>query len=54
MKALGEQASRRYFVTAERFNAAEAHRLGLVHEVVTADSLDAKVDALLAAITANG
>ncbi|WP_204321238.1 hypothetical protein, partial [Proteus mirabilis] len=34
--------------------AAEAHRLGLVHEVVTADSLDAKVDALLAAITANG
>lgn len=54
VKALGEQASRRYFVTAERFNAAEAHRLGQVHEVVTADSLDAKVDALLAAITANG
>lgn len=54
VKALGEQASRRYFVTAERFNAAEAHRLGLVHEVVAADALDAKVEALLAAITANG
>jgi methylglutaconyl-CoA hydratase len=54
VKALGEQASRRYFVTAERFTAAEAKRLGLVHEVVAADALDAKVDELVAAITANG
>lgn len=53
-RALGEQASRRYFVTAERFGAAEAQRLGLVHEVVAADALDAKVDELAAAITANG
>ncbi|WP_198937969.1 enoyl-CoA hydratase-related protein, partial [Pelomonas sp. KK5] len=30
VRALGEQASRRYFVTAERFSAADAHRLGLV------------------------
>ncbi|RZI99184.1 MAG: enoyl-CoA hydratase/isomerase family protein [Rubrivivax sp.] len=54
VKALGEQASRRYFVTAERFAADEAKRLGLVHEVVTADALDAKVDELTAAIAANG
>lgn len=54
VKALGEQASRRYFVTAERFGAAEAQRLGLVHEVVAAEALDAKVDELTAAITANG
>ncbi|MFG6486484.1 enoyl-CoA hydratase/isomerase family protein [Roseateles sp. BYS78W] len=54
VKALGEQASRRYFITAERFSADEARRLGLVHEVVAADSLDAKVDELLAALTANG
>lgn len=54
VKALGEQASRRYFVTAERFSAAEARRLGLVHEVVAADALDAQVDALVAAIAANG
>lgn len=54
VKALSEQASRRYFVTAERFTAAEAKRLGLVHEVVAADALDAKVDELVAAITANG
>lgn len=54
VKALGEQASRRYFVTAERFSAARAHELGLVHEVVAADALDAKVDELVAAICANG
>ncbi|NCT82544.1 MAG: enoyl-CoA hydratase/isomerase family protein [Comamonadaceae bacterium] len=54
IKALGEQASRRYFVTAERFSADEARRLGLVHEVVAADALDAKVDELTAALCANG
>lgn len=54
VRALGEQASRRYFVTAERFDAAQAQRLGLVHEVVAAEALDAKVDELVAAITANG
>ena len=54
VRAMGEQASRRYFVTAERFSAAEASRLGLVHEVVAADALDARVDELVAAIAANG
>jgi len=54
VKALGEQASRRYFVTAERFPADEARRLGLVHEVVAAEALDAKVDDIVAAIAANG
>ena len=54
VRALGEQASRRYFVTAERFSAQEAQRLGLVHELATAETLDAKVESLLTAITANG
>ena len=54
VKALGEQASRRYFITAERFSAADAHRLGLVHEVVSADALDAKVAELTTALAANG
>jgi methylglutaconyl-CoA hydratase len=53
-RALGEQASRRYFVTAERFSAIEAHRLGLVHELATAETLDEKVDALSVALIANG
>jgi len=50
--AIGERAARRYFLTAERFDAAEAWRLGLVHELAANDSdLDQKlgeiVDALL-------
>lgn len=53
IRALGEQASRRYFITAERFTAAEAHRLGLVHELAGAEALDATVDALTAALVAN-
>jgi len=54
LRALGEQASRRYFVTAERFSAAEAKALGFVHEVVAADVLDAKVAEIVAALVANG
>ena len=54
IRALGEQASRRYFVTAERFSAAQAHALGLVHEVCAGDALDAKVDEIVAALVANG
>ncbi len=33
LRAIGERACRRYFLTAERFSATEAHRLGLLHEV---------------------
>lgn len=54
MRAIGETASRRYFTTAERFSAAEAHRIGLVHEAVAAEALDATVDAIVAALAANG
>jgi methylglutaconyl-CoA hydratase len=54
LRALGEQAARRYFVTAEAFSAANALELGFVHEVVPADALDAKVDEIAAALVANG
>ncbi len=54
VKALGEQASRRYFVTAERFDAARAHALGFVHELVSPDGLDAKVGEIVDALAANG
>ena len=43
IKAMGEQAARRYFLTAERFDAKEAQRIGFAHEVVTADELDTTV-----------
>jgi len=54
VRALGEQASRRYFISAERFSAAEAHRLGFVHELATAETIDAKVDAIVQTLVANG
>ncbi|MDE2275417.1 MAG: enoyl-CoA hydratase/isomerase family protein [Burkholderiales bacterium] len=54
VRALGEQAARRYFVTAERFSAARALALGLVHECVPAEALDARVAEIVAAIVANG
>jgi methylglutaconyl-CoA hydratase len=43
IRAMGARAAHRYFLTAERFSAAEAHRIGLVHEVVGVDQLDAKL-----------
>jgi methylglutaconyl-CoA hydratase len=54
VRALGEQASRRYFITAERFSASEAHRLGFVHELATTDAIDAKVNALVQTLLGNG
>lgn len=54
IRAMGEQASRRYFVTAERFSAAQAAAMGFVHEVCAPDALDAKVDEIVATLVANG
>jgi methylglutaconyl-CoA hydratase len=54
VRALGEQASRRYFVTAERFDALTAQQLGFVHEVCTEETLDRRIDEIAALIVANG
>jgi len=54
LRALGEQASRRYFITAERFSAARAQALGFVHEVAAPEALDAQVAEVVAALVANG
>lgn len=54
IRAIGERAARRYFVTAERLSAQRAQALGLVQEVCSVDALDAVVDGLLHAIVANG
>lgn len=50
IRAMGVRAAQRYFLTAERFSATEAHRMGLVHEVVGADQLDAQVAELAQAL----
>lgn len=54
IRAMGARAAHRYFLTAERFGAAEALRTGLVHEVVAADALDAKVAELARGLVAAG
>ena len=50
IRAMGARAAHRYFLTAERFSAAEALRIGFVHEVVPAAELDAKVAELAKAL----
>ena len=52
--AIGPRQARRYFLTGERFNAAEARRIGLVHEVAPADGLEAAGERIVAALAANG
>lgn len=53
IKAMGDQAARRWFLTAERFDAREAHRLGLAHEVVPAEQLDTTVAGIAKALAGN-
>jgi methylglutaconyl-CoA hydratase len=50
IRAMGARAAHRYFLTAERFSAEEAHRIGFVHELVDADALEAKVNELAQAL----
>ncbi|TFY99501.1 enoyl-CoA hydratase/isomerase family protein [Ramlibacter rhizophilus] len=54
IRAMGPRAAHRYFLTAERFDAAEALRIGFVHEVVAAQDLDARVEALARALVQAG
>ena len=54
IRAMGARAAHRYFLSAERFSAAEAHRIGFIHEVVAAGELQAKVDELAQALAGAG
>ncbi|WP_158295507.1 enoyl-CoA hydratase-related protein [Crenalkalicoccus roseus] len=47
VQAMGVRHARRYAVTGERFGAAEALRIGLVHEVVPAAEIEARLEAIL-------
>jgi len=47
LQAIGARQARRYFASAERFDAETAQRIGLVHEVVAADSLKSTIDELV-------
>ncbi len=48
--AMGLRHTRRYALTGERFDAAEACRIGLVHEIVPEAEMEAKLAGLLDAI----
>jgi methylglutaconyl-CoA hydratase len=54
VRAIGERAARRYFLTGERFDAAEAYRLGLLSELAQKEELDERINALLGHIVAGG
>lgn len=47
VRAVGERTARRYFQTAEVFDAHEAKRIGLLHEVVEPDALDERIAKML-------
>lgn len=53
--AIGERYARRYMLTAERFSAAEAYRIGLLHEMVSDDTaLDEALGEIIDALRKNG
>ena len=53
--AIGERAAHRYFLTAERFDAAEGFRLGLLHELVASDDdMDEKINGICDALLHGG
>jgi len=51
--AMSVRQVRRYALTGERFGAAEAHRVGLVHEVVSRDRLEHRAGEIIDAILQN-
>ncbi len=54
IRAIGGRAARRYFQSAERFDAGQAHHIGLVHEVVAAENLDDRINGLIEHLCAAG
>ncbi len=54
VRAIGPREARRWFLTAERFGATEARRIGLVHEVVPAAELEARVAAVVGELLKGG
>jgi methylglutaconyl-CoA hydratase len=52
LRKIGESAARRWFVTGERFDAATALRIGLVHELT--DDVEAALDAVISELRTAG
>ncbi len=54
IRAIGERQSRRYMLSGEEFDAAEAWRIGLVHEIVEAEELADSVGTMLGQLYSSG
>ncbi len=52
--AIGAREARRLFVTGELFDAAEAHRIGLVHDVVASQDFDEHVAIAMSQLAKGG
>ena len=52
--AIGARAARRYFLSGERFTAAEAFHLGLLHDLAPLPELDARINEILGALVTAG
>lgn len=52
--AIGPRQARRWFATAETFDAETAHAIGLLHEVVAPEALDAAIAAQVKLLLAAG
>ena len=52
--AIGERQARRYFLTGETFDAAEAFRIGLLHDIVETGELNARIGNVLAELYCGG
>jgi methylglutaconyl-CoA hydratase len=54
VRAMGERMARRYFLSAEIFDASEAYRLGLLSMVSPSEKLDGEIDKLLGHLLQGG
>jgi methylglutaconyl-CoA hydratase len=54
VRAMGERMARRYFLTAEVFDASEAHRIGLLSMVSPSEKLDGEIDKMIEHIAQGG
>jgi methylglutaconyl-CoA hydratase len=54
MRAMGERLARRYFLTAEVFDAAEAYRIGMLSALVSAENLDSVIASMVQNLLAGG
>ena len=50
IRAMGVSAARRYVLTAEKFDASEAFRIGLVHDLAPPEELDSRINEMLGAL----